>query len=66
MMGIASISPIIAWPWHLRFLGHPGWDVGGSCIDCRRAVAVPGPCRPVCIYCGMGRGLVETIDKPIQ
>ena len=43
-----------------------GRQRGGTCIDCGRDVAIAGPCRPVCIYCGMERGLVPLDDQPIQ
>lgn len=65
-MPMVSIAPVIAWPWRLRFLGPAGCDRGGACIHCGRDVAIASPCRPVCIYCGMERGLVPLNDHPIQ
>lgn len=56
------------WPWHLRDL-QPGPSRGGVCCFCSRAVAVPDAARGktvACIYCGLDRGDVEAIDKPLD
>lgn len=66
MKTVASIVPIIAWPWRLRSLGPGDRPIAGACIDCGRDVAVPGPCRALCIYCGMTRGIVALEDKPLE
>jgi hypothetical protein len=64
---LTSIAPIIAWPWRLRELGPEGRVKGGNCIVCRRDVAVTDlTCRPICIYCGMDRGIVPLEDRPIR
>lgn len=64
---VTSIAPVVAWPWHLRDMGPTDHTVGASCIQCGRDVAAPPtPCRPVCIYCGMSRGIVRSDDVPIE
>lgn len=60
-----SISPTVAWPWHLRNLDASRPTKGSNCIHCKEDVAVTDlNTRPICIYCAMDRGLVAVEDVP--
>lgn len=67
VLSLVPAEPVICWPWHLWFLandeGHPR---GGVCRYCQCDVAIPPGSTglPVCLYCGMDRGLVEAVDVP--
>jgi len=65
MAEIPSLAPSVSWPWHLRHLDSPERLHGGSCIYCGREVAARKDERVACLYCGMDRGMVEMIEKPL-
>ncbi len=58
-------EPVVCWPWHLRFQGPDHYATGKNCFVCNQDVAaLKDAARPICLYCGMERGIVplEEID----
>ncbi len=65
---IATLAPVVCWPWHLWFLAdgdcHPQ---GASCSRCGRDIAVPTTAagRLVCLYCALDSGLLPATEIPL-
>lgn len=71
MLSVVPKAVVVCAPWHLRGFGEPCADdgnhpKGGQCTDCGRDIAVPHSAagEPICLYCGMERGIVPIEDKP--
>lgn len=62
-MIIAFPEPTVCWPWHLKFCGPSDRNHGRPCFVCGKEVATPRICqRPICLYCGMDRGIVPLVE----
>ena len=62
-------DPVVCWPWHLRnSLRYDGHPCGANCRHCTRDVAIDRrlASKPaICLYCAMGIGLVDWVEKPL-
>lgn len=60
-----AFAPAVCWPWSLHWMADfPTHPKGGSCIYCRRDIALPPEARRgACLYCALDRGLTPEIEE---